>query len=36
MAVTLRRSLYHIFQYSHKYIGVMYYVIALNHAWSFW
>lgn len=36
MAVTLRRRLYDVFQYSHKYIGIMYFVSAIVHAWSFW
>jgi hypothetical protein len=35
-AVLLRRKLYHIFQYSHKYIGVLFYIAAIIHAWNFW
>ena len=35
-AVVLRRKLYPVFQYSHKYIGTAFYVSVLYHAWSFW
>eukprot|EP00048_Salpingoeca_helianthica_P012116 m.174893 g.174893 ORF g.174893 m.174893 type:complete len:910 (+) comp15329_c1_seq4:2068-4797(+) len=35
-AVLLRRKLYPVFQYSHKYIGTIFYVSILYHAWSFW
>jgi hypothetical protein len=35
-AVVLRRKLYPIFQYSHKYIGTIFYISILFHAWSFW
>ncbi len=38
VAVLLRRrpALYAVFQYTHKYIGMFYYVVAILHAWSFW
>lgn len=36
MAVFVRRRVYEFFQYSHKYIGIIYYVSAINHAWSMW
>ncbi len=36
MAVFMRRRLYFIFQYTHKFIGVIYYITAITHAWSFW
>ena len=35
-ALLLRRKLYPIFRYTHQYIGAIYYVAALLHAWSFW
>ena len=36
MALFFRRVFYNIFQYSHTFIGVLYYVTAIVHAWSFW
>jgi hypothetical protein len=36
VGVLLRRELYAWFQYSHKYIGVVFYVSAIVHSWSFW
>lgn len=36
MAVTIRRKYYAIFQYSHKYIGIVFYVASLIHATNFW
>ena len=36
MAIFVRRRVYEFFQYSHKYIGIIYYVSAINHAWSMW
>jgi hypothetical protein len=36
LAVLLRRRAYEVFQYSHKFFGVMFYVTAVVHAWSFW
>jgi hypothetical protein len=36
MAVTMRRRLYAVFQYSHKYIGIVFYVASLIHATNFW
>ena len=36
MAVMLRRKFYPLFQYTHKFIGIVYYVSALIHSWSFW
>eukprot|EP00048_Salpingoeca_helianthica_P012119 m.174936 g.174936 ORF g.174936 m.174936 type:complete len:912 (+) comp15329_c1_seq7:84-2819(+) len=35
-AVVLRRKLYSVFQYSHKYIGTVFYMSIVYHAWSFW
>lgn len=34
-AVFLRRKLYPLFQYSHKYIGAVFYISIIYHAWSF-
>ena len=36
MAALLRRKHYAIFQYSHKFIGIVFYVSAIVHGWSFW
>ena len=36
LAVTLRRKFYELFQYSHKYIGIVFYVTACIHAPNFW
>ncbi len=38
LAVAIRRkpALYAVFLYTHKYIGIFYYVVAIIHAWSFW
>ena len=36
MAVVIRRRYYEIFQYPHKFIGIIFYVSAIAHAWSFW
>ncbi len=36
MAVLLRRQAYTWFQYSHRFIGIIYYVTGLFHAWAFW
>lgn len=36
MAIFLRRRQYAIFQYSHKFIGIIYYVSAIVHGWNFW
>ena len=32
----LRRRFYTYFQYVHKYIGIVYFIVALIHSWSFW
>jgi predicted ferric reductase len=36
LAVTLRRRVYYLFQYSHKLFGYLFYVVAIYHGWSFW
>ena len=36
LAYALRRKAYALFQYSHKVIGIIFYVTAIIHAWSFW
>lgn len=36
MAVIMRRRLYAVFLYSHKYIGIIFYVACLIHATNFW
>lgn len=36
MGVMMRRKLYKVFQYSHKYIGIVFYVVCLVHASNFW
>ena len=36
MAFIFRREKYELFQYSHKYIGIIFYVTAIVHGWCFW
>lgn len=36
MACTLRNRLYILFQYSHKFVGTVFFIIVILHAWSFW
>ena len=36
MAFFIRRRNYEWFQYSHKFIGIIFYVTAILHGWSFW
>ena len=36
MAALLRRRSYAVFQYSHKFVGIVFYVSAIVHGWSFW
>jgi hypothetical protein len=36
LAVIIRRRYYVIFLHSHKYLGILFYVIGINHGWSFW
>eukprot|EP00048_Salpingoeca_helianthica_P003124 m.64117 g.64117 ORF g.64117 m.64117 type:complete len:828 (-) comp12505_c1_seq2:67-2550(-) len=35
-ALVARRRVYAVFQATHKYIGLVYFVVAIFHAWSFW
>ncbi len=36
LAVTWRKRVYVLFQYSHKFVGIVFFIIAIIHAWSFW
>ena len=36
MAFFIRRKNYEWFQYSHKFVGITFYVTAILHGWSFW
>ena len=36
MALFVRRGNYEWFQYSHKYIGITFYVTSILHGWCFW
>ncbi len=35
-AVTLRRRLYFIFQATHRFVGIIFFVTSIIHSWSFW
>jgi hypothetical protein len=36
LGLLFRKRLYVIFQYAHKFVGIVFYIIAILHAWSFW
>jgi hypothetical protein len=36
MGVFLRKRLYVLFQYAHKFVGIVFFIIVILHAWSFW
>ena len=36
IAGSARRKMYAVFQYTHKFVGITFYVSAIVHAWCFW